>query len=111
MIDPYDFLNYMVINTMDDSLGAFKAPYIIFNALEAVCWFWCASAVLVRYARQRKDRSEILYALSFAAFAISDVIETTGTSIRLLLLLKGVCLLALIGFRTMALASYPGARY
>ncbi len=88
MIDPYEILNYMVINTMDDSLGAFRNPYIVFNALEALCWFYCSFAVLVRYLRQGKDRAEISYVLSFMAFAISDVIETTGTSI-LLLLFKG----------------------
>ncbi len=109
MFDLYGFLNVLLINTGDDSLGWLKVPYLAFNSIEALCWCWCAGFVAVRYRRQRKTRLELPYALAFFAFGLSDLIETCGTT-PLLLLFKGACLLAIIGFRNPIRAMY-GNRY
>lgn len=98
MPDFYTVANQLLIDPRDESLGAFRTPYLVFNTLEALCWLACALAVWVRYARHRKDRAELPYGLSFLAFALSDVLETSGTSL-LLLAFKGACLLAILGYR------------
>lgn len=97
-MDAYEFLNFSLIDTKGDSLGAFRTPYLIFNSMEAVCWLAVSGAILVRHFRTKSPRRELWYALSFLAFGGSDVIETCGTT-PLLLLFKGACLLAITGFR------------
>ncbi|RYD31348.1 MAG: hypothetical protein EOP86_18090 [Verrucomicrobiaceae bacterium] len=98
MPDAYGFLNLRLIDTRGDSLGFLRLPYLIFNAVEAVCWLAVSLVILWRFLRHRKSRREIYYALAFLAFGLSDVIETSGTT-ALLLLFKGACLLAIAGFR------------
>jgi len=106
----YEFLNYHIIDTSDDSLAAFKQPYIVFNTLEALVWFGCSVWVLVRYRKNAGSGLEVLYFLAFLAFGLTDVIETFGTTV-LLLLTKGCCLLALIPLRQFSLVRYPGSRF
>ena len=98
MPDFLEFANQLLIDPRDEGLGAFRTPYLVFNSLEALCWLACALAVWIRYARLRRCRTELAYGLSFFAFALSDVLETSGTSL-LLLAFKGACLLAITGHR------------
>ena len=105
----YDIVNYTVIDTQNGSLGLYQIPYVVFNTTEALIWLYVAVAILVRYLRHGKDKIEILYFLSFLAFALSDVIETSGTTL-LLLLFKGACILAIIGYRRKILMQY-GSKY
>ena len=51
-----------------------------------------------------------MYALTFVIFAFTDVIETTGLTV-ILLLLKVVCILALIAQRKLVVQHYPGWRF
>lgn len=94
----YTYANHLLIDTQDDGLGMLRWPYLVFNSLEALVWFACAVYVIVRWRRHGRGPSELYYALAYAAFGLSDVIETYGTT-PLLLLFKGACILALIGFR------------
>jgi hypothetical protein len=98
MFDLYQVCNFLLINTRDDSLGAVKWPYLIFNAGGAVCWLGVAVAILRRHLKFRKSKSEVGYMLAFMAFGLSDFIETSGTTL-LLLLFKGACLLAILACR------------
>ena len=106
----YEIFNALLINTNDDSLGLYRLPYIVFNYAEAACWFICAGMVIVRYVKLKKSKMEILYGLSFFAFSLTDVMETCGTTL-LLLMLKGVCILALLAFRKLALQVHVGSKF
>lgn len=102
MFDIYqiaDQLNQLLINPRDDSLGRIRIPYLIFNSVEALCWLVVAVAIFWRYWKHRKSSSEIGYSMAFLAFALSDMIETSGTTL-MLLLFKGACLLAIHGYRS-----------
>lgn len=109
-MNTYDVMNYPLINTEDGSLGSYQLPYIVFNYLEALCWFGCSMRVLGRYLRHRRTPFEIGYFCSFLMFSISDIIETSGTT-PLLLLFKGACILTIIGFRKLILPLYPSNRF
>ena len=98
VINYYELCNHLLINTKNGSLGSFGMPYMVFNCIEALCWFYISISIIFRYLRHKKTKMEILYAISFFAFALSDVIETSGITL-LLLLFKGVCILAIVGFR------------
>lgn len=74
-------------------------PIWYFNTLEALCWLACALYVWIRYTRHRKTRAELAYGLAFLAFALSDLLETSGTSL-LLLAFKGTSLLAILAYRS-----------
>ncbi len=105
----YDVLNFPLINTANDTLGSYRTPYVVFNSIEAAVWVLIAAWILVRWARRGKSKLELLYALSFVLFGLSDVIETFGLTL-LLLLMKAACLLAIIGFRAAVLPTYPGSK-
>jgi hypothetical protein len=68
------------------------------DAVAAVCWLGVAVAILRRHLKFRKSKSEVGYMLAFMAFGLSDFIETSGTTL-LLLLFKGACLLAILACR------------
>jgi hypothetical protein len=51
-----------------------------------------------------------MYALAFLIFAATDVIETTGLTV-ILLLLKVTCILALIALRKHVVQHHPGWRF
>ncbi|MES2705042.1 MAG: hypothetical protein V4726_00420 [Verrucomicrobiota bacterium] len=110
MFDAYGALNFRIIDTRDGSPGGFRIPYLIFNSVEAVCWFAVFLLILWRFPAKRKSRGELYYALSFLAFALSDVIETSGTT-PLLLFFKGACLLAIAGFRPQIMALHGSRRF
>jgi hypothetical protein len=99
MPDFYAIANQLLINPRDESLGAFRTPYLVFNTLEALCWLACALFVWIRYARHRKTRAELAYGFAFLAFALSDLLETSGTSL-LLLAFKGTGLLSILAYRS-----------
>lgn len=98
MFDAYTLLNRLLIDPRDESLEVFRWPYLVFNAVEALCWLGIAMAIFFRFLKYRKTNAELAYALSFLAFGLDEVIETSGTSL-LLRLFKGACLMAILGFR------------
>jgi hypothetical protein len=53
----------------------FSAPYHVFNLFEGACWLVLAGLVLRRYLAFRRSRLEILYALAFFTFGLTDFRE------------------------------------
>lgn len=49
--------------------------YHWFNLAEGVAWIVCAGFVSRRYLRQRKSRIELVYAVAFLTFALTDFRE------------------------------------
>ena len=109
MINPYDILNYEFIHIPYPNLTGWNMYYVVFNNIEGVLWFCFAVYVLFRYVRNRKTGYEILYALSFFAFGLTDLIEAWGMTLGVLLL-KGVCLLAIFQGRKLVIEKYPGKK-
>jgi hypothetical protein len=58
-----------------DDGGWFGPVYHWFNIVEGCFWVVFAVLVLRRYARHRKSRAEIGYAIAFAVFAATDFRE------------------------------------
>ena len=109
VFDFYSWLNFLIINTRDDSLGVLRTPYLVFNTFESFAWFYCAGFVFIRAVRHGTPRGELSYSAAFLFFGISDAIETGGTT-GLLLLFKLASLLAICGYRGPVRAKY-GSRY
>jgi hypothetical protein len=81
-----------------------------FNLFEAGCWFVFAGLVIRRWGRCRRSNWEVLYALSFAAFGLTDVAEAYQQTAGLLGI-KGLVLAALVVLRAyIRRCCYPGSR-
>jgi hypothetical protein len=91
MPNPYEYLNYLIINTQDDSLGIIRIPYVVFNGFESVCWICCAIYISRRCLKNSGGREELYYALAYFSFALGEMIEMCGVTV-LLLLFKGASL-------------------
>ena len=105
-----EIANYMLVDPASEALVDYRIWYIVFNSVEAGCWFAFALFVFIRHLRFRRTRFEALYAFSFFVFGLSDVIEVSGLTV-LLLLLKGTCIFALIPLRHLVIQHYPGWRF
>jgi hypothetical protein len=110
MVNPYDILNYEIICVQRPSLIGWNVFYVIFNYIEAVFWFGIALYVLFRYIKNRKTWYELLYTLSFFVFGVTDLIEVWGMTLGVLLL-KGVCLLAIFQGRKLVIEKYPDKKF
>jgi hypothetical protein len=88
----------------------FSIPYHVFNLFEGSCWIVFAGLVLRRYQANRRSRLEILYALSFFTFGLTDFREAYVLE-SWLVWVKLVNLLALIWLRSIVLRRwYPASR-
>ena len=105
MFNLYIYFNYFIIETSYDNLGSFLIPYIVFNIIESLIWIWCSIYVALRYFKSGNNSNELYYSISYFAFGLSDIIETSGTT-ALLLLFKGACILAIIEYRKQAKMKY-----
>ena len=105
-----DFANYLLVDPASESLVDYQPWYVGFNFFESACWLFFAVVVAVRHARYRKTPFEALYALAFLLFAFTDLVETTGLTV-MLLLFKMACFLALIPLRKLVLMHYPSWRF
>jgi len=110
MVNPYDILNYEIIRIQGLNLIGWNVFYIVFNFIEAILWFGIAIYVLLRYIRNKKTGYELLYVLSFFVFGVTDIIEAWGMTLCLLLL-KGVCLLAIFQGRKLVITKYPSKKF
>ena len=99
MVNPYDILNYEIICVQRPSLIGWNVFYVIFNYIEAVFWFGIALYVLFRYIKNRKTW-----------FGVTDLIEVWGMTLGVLLL-KGVCLLAIFQGRKLVIEKYPDKKF
>jgi hypothetical protein len=106
----YDLLNVPIIDPDAGSWGYVYHGYVGFNAFEAAAWFAICLFVLQRFARKRRTRYEILYALSFFVFGLSDIMEIYRTTLGLLTV-KGIILMSILACRKVVLGFYPQAKF
>lgn len=81
-----------------ETAGTWDHLYRAFNLLEAAAWFAFAALVLWRWTRFRHSPLEMLYAATFAAFGVTDLLEASRQSAPLVLV-KGGILVALLLLR------------
>jgi hypothetical protein len=105
----YDLLNLVVIAPEAKSWGIVYPWYVGFNGVESLAWFAFCLFVLIRFLRHRKTAFEILYAISFFVFGVSDVMEMHQTTLGLLTM-KGIILVSIIACRKVVLGHYPKAK-
>jgi hypothetical protein len=88
----------------------FSIPYHIFNLFEGTCWVVFAGLVLRRHLIFRRSRQEILYALAFFTFGLTDFREAYVLQ-SWLVWVKLLNLVILIWLRSIAIRRwYPGSR-
>ncbi len=88
----------------------FSIPYHVFNLFEGACWLAIAGLVLRRYLAHRRSRIEILYAMAFVTFGLSDFREAYALE-SWLVWAKLANLIALVVLRRAAVTRwYPGSR-
>jgi hypothetical protein len=88
----------------------FSIPYHVFNLFEGACWVVFSGLVFRRYLRSRRSRWEILYAVAFLTFGLTDFREAYLLQ-SWLVWAKLLNLIALIGLRSIAIRRwYPGSR-
>src|SRR5262245_35455633 len=81
-----------------------------FNLLEGGAWLLIAGLVLIRYRRNRKSPLELLYALAFVTFGLSDFLEAYELT-SALIVFKGANLVVLLLLRrTILRRHYPQSR-
>lgn len=81
-----------------------------FNLFEGAAWTAFAALVLARYARHRRSRVELVYALAFFTFGLTDFREAYALD-SWLIAVKLVNLIALFALRRHVIRTcYPGRR-
>lgn len=105
-----EIANYLLVDPASEALRDYRPWYVGFNWIEAGCWFGFALFVLIRHLRFRRTRFEPMYALTFLIFGLTDVVETGGLTV-VLLLLKMMCVIALIALRHLVIQHHPGWRF
>ena len=85
--------------------STFSTAYHWFNIAEGVAWCIIAAFVWWRYMKCRRSRLEIVYAVAFATFGLSDFVEAYRLT-TWLILMKGANLVALFALRTYLLRRY-----
>jgi hypothetical protein len=94
--------------TANDPL--FARLYHYGNLAEGGAWLAVAALVFVRYLRHRRSRLEVVYALAFVLFGLSDFREAYRLE-SWLIWGKGMNLLALFGLRRFIVQNYyPAAK-
>lgn len=87
-----------------------EVPYHAFNLAEGAAWLTLAALVLRRYLRRRRSALEVAYALAFATFGATDLVEAYALT-SWLLWLKLANLLILARLRAVVIARhYPESR-
>ena len=93
-----------------ETTSGWGLAYRWFNLGEAAVWLLFAALVAGRWRRRRHSSFELLYALAFATFGLTDVREANVMSATLLLF-KGVNLAALLWLRSYVIRTlYPQSR-
>jgi hypothetical protein len=105
----YRLLALVLIDPDLKTWGFVYSWYVGFNAFEASAWFAFCLFVASRFALHRKTWYEILYALSFLVFGVSDLMEIYQTTVGLLIV-KGIILASILACRKVVLVYYPLAK-
>ena len=75
--------------------GFIPVFYYRFNLVEAIAWFTIGGYVFIRFMRNRKSFYEIVYAVLFILFGITDIRELRNLPVWLLAL-KAIILSGLL---------------
>lgn len=110
-----DFLQALWSNPwwtfQSDSAGFWSYLYRSFNLIEGIFWVAFAAIVLRRYLLHRKSLWEVIYAVVFFIFGLTDFVEANEMSAPLLVA-KAVILVALFTLRHhVHRRYYPAAWY
>lgn len=90
--------------------STFSVAYHWFNLGEGLAWCLIALLVLRRFMKTRRSSLEVVYAIAFVTFGVSDFVEAYALTVWLILA-KGVNLLAILSLRRFILRHYyPEAR-
>ena len=93
-----------------ETVTAWGLAYRWFNVCEAGVWFAFAALVANRWRRHRQSSFELLYALAFTTFGLSDLREASVISSGLILA-KAVNLGTLLWLRAYVMRRwYPDSR-
>jgi hypothetical protein len=88
----------------------FSIPYHAFNLFEGACWIVIGALVLYRYMAVRRSSLEIVYAMAFFSFGLTDFREAYVLQ-SWLVWIKLVNLIALIRLRSIVIRRwYPGSK-
>ena len=88
----------------------FDAPYHYFNLFEGTAWVVFSTLVLRRYLAHRHSRIEIVYAIAFFTFGLTDFREAYALS-SWLVWAKGINLVVLLALRSFVIARhYPDSK-
>ena len=90
--------------------SGFSVTYHWFNLAEGTAWCVIAGLVLRRFVRYRKSCLEVVYAMGFVAFGLSDFAEARALT-TWLILAKGANLILLFLLRSHLLRwHYPSSK-
>ena len=88
----------------------FSIPYHVFSLFEGTCWVVLGALVLRRYLACHRSNLEIVYALAFVSFGLTDFREAYVLQ-SWLVWVKLVNLAGLVRLRAMAIKRwYPGSK-
>ncbi len=93
-----------------DSVGVWGEIYRSFNLFEGIAWVVFAILVTRRYFQRGKTRWEIVYAVAFLLFGLTDFREAYVQSAPLVLV-KGVILVILLQLRRYVIQTYSPTNY
>jgi hypothetical protein len=83
----------------------FEIPYHAFNLFEGAVWVILSALVLRRFLKCRHSRVEVVYALAFFTFGLTDFREAYALQ-SWLIWLKAANLLVLLWLRALVLRRY-----
>lgn len=93
-----------------NSAETLSQAYHYFNLVEGTAWIVFAGLVLGRFTRHRKSSLELLYAVAFLSFGVTDFVEANRLTSGLLLL-KGANLAVLLWLRAQVIRRfYPESK-
>lgn len=105
----WDVFNFPILQTDWSHMDREKSIYVWFNAVEAALWMGLALFVVVRSLRGKRLLVEAVYAFSFFAFGVTDILEMHRLTVGLLGL-KLFVLLAILLARQIVIRNYERAR-
>jgi len=82
-----------------------ETPYHAFNLFEGTVWVLIAALVLARFLRLRHSSVEVVYALAFLTFGLSDFREAYSLT-SWLIWLKAANLALLLWLRSLVITRY-----
>lgn len=96
--------------TYDTAADWYAQPYHWLNLIEGSLWLVFAGLVSRRWLRHRRSPQELLYALSFVTFGLSDYVEAYRLT-SWLILFKAANLAVLLYLRSILIRRfYPQSR-